>query len=93
MSTESSQVVVRNNPDALRYELVVENEVVGEIDYRRSNDAVVLVHTEVSPALEGRGLGGQLVAGALEDIRAQGLRVVAVCPFVRAYLRRHPDSA
>ena len=67
--------------------------MVGEIDYRRSNDAVVLVHTEVSPALEGRGLGGQLVAGALEDIRAQGLRVVAVCPFVRAYLRRHPDSA
>ena len=93
MSTESSQVVVRNNPDALRYELVVDDEVVGEIDYRRSNDAVVLVHTEVSPALEGRGLGGQLVAGALEDIRAQGLRVVAVCPFVRAYLRRHPDSA
>ena len=67
--------------------------MVGEIDYRLSNDAVVLVHTEVSPALEGRGLGGQLVAGALEDIRAQGLRVVAVCPFVRAYLRRHPDSA
>jgi predicted GNAT family acetyltransferase len=93
MSTESSQVAVRNNPDALRYELVVDDEVVGEIDYRRSHDAVVLVHTEVSPALEGRGLGGQLVAGALEDVRAQGLRVVAVCPFVRAYLRRHPNSA
>jgi uncharacterized protein len=93
MSTESSQVVVRNNPDALRYELVVDGEVVGEIDYRLSHDAVVLVHTEVSRALGGRGLGGQLVAGALEDIRAQGLRVVAVCPFVRAYLRRHPNAA
>jgi uncharacterized protein len=93
MSTESSQVVVRNNSDALRYELVVDDDVVGEIDYRRSHDAVMLVHTEVSPALEGRGLGGQLAAGALEDVRAQGLRVVAVCPFVRAYLRRHPDSA
>jgi uncharacterized protein len=93
MSRESSQVVVRNNPDALRYELVVDGEVVGEIDYRLSHDAVVLVHTEVSRALGGRGLGGQLVAGALEDIRAQGLRVVAVCPFVRAYLRRHPNAA
>ena len=92
MSTESSQVVVRDNSDALRYELVVDDDVVGEIDYRRSHDAVVLVHTEVSPALAGRGLGGRLVAGALEDIRAQGLRVVAVCPFVRAYLRDHPES-
>ena len=92
MSTESSQVVVRDNSDALRYELVVDGDVVGEIDYRRSHDAVVLVHTEVSPALAGRGLGGRLVAGALEDIRAQGLRVVAVCPFVRAYLRDHPES-
>ena len=93
MSTESSQVVVRNNSDALRYELVIDDDVVGGIDYRRSHDAVVLIHTEVSPALAGRGLGGQLVAGALEDIRAQGLRVVAVCPFVRAYLRDHPETA
>jgi predicted GNAT family acetyltransferase len=92
MSTESSQVVVRNNPADLRYELVLDGDVVGEIDYRRSHDAVVLVHTEVSPELEGQGFGAQLVAGALDDIRAQGLRVVAVCPFVRAYMRRHPES-
>jgi predicted GNAT family acetyltransferase len=86
-------VTVRDNPDEQRYELVVDDDVVGEIDYLLRPDAVVLMHTEVSPELEGKGLGAQLVAGALEDIRARGLRLVPLCPFVAAYLRRHPEAA
>ena len=54
---------------------------------------VVLIHTEVEPAFEGQGLGARLVAGALEDLRARGLKLVPQCRFVRAYLRRHPDQA
>lgn len=81
---------VRDNPAELRYELVDGGQVVGEIRYRRDPDRIVLVHTEVSPALEGQGLASRLVAGALDDIRAQGLRVVPICPFVRSYLRHHP---
>jgi predicted GNAT family acetyltransferase len=82
---------VRDNPEALRYELLDEGQVVGEILYRRNPDRIVLVHTEVSPALEGQGLGSRLVAGALDDIRASGLRVVPICPFVRSYLLHHPE--
>jgi predicted GNAT family acetyltransferase len=82
--------VVRDNPDLGRYELVVDGELAGELLYRRRSDAVVLVHTEVSPGFEGRGVGSELVAGALEDIRARGLRPIAVCPFARAYMERHP---
>jgi predicted GNAT family acetyltransferase len=82
---------VRDNPEESRFELVDGGEVVGEILYRRYPDRIVLVHTEVSPAREGQGLASQLVAGALDDIRATGLRVVPVCPFVRAYLRRHQE--
>jgi uncharacterized protein len=82
---------VRDNPEESRYELVDGGDVVGEILYRRYPDRIVLVHTEVSPALEGQGLASRLVVGALDDIRATGLRVVPVCPFVRAYLRRHPE--
>jgi uncharacterized protein len=82
--------VVRDNPDLGRYELVVDGELAGELLYRRRSDGVVLVHTEVSPGFEGRGLGSELVAGALEDIRARGLRPIAVCPFARAYMERHP---
>lgn len=70
---------------------MVDGNVVGEILYRTTPEAVALVHTEISPSLEGQGLAGKLVSGALDDIRERGLRVVAICPFVRAYIRRHPE--
>lgn len=91
MSTESAQITVRDNPDELRYELLVDGTLAGEILYRLRSDAVVLVHTEIAPQFEGQGLGSKLVARALADIRARGLRPVAVCPFVRAYLQAHPE--
>ena len=91
MSTESAQSTVRDNPDELRYELLVDAALAGEILYRLRSDAVVLVHTEIAPQFEGQGLGSKLVAGALADIRVRGLRPVAVCPFVRAYLQAHPE--
>ena len=91
MSTGSAQITVRDKPNELRYELLVDGKPAGEILYRLRPDAVVLVHTEVAPEFEGQGLGSKLVAGALADIRARGLRPVAVCPFVRAYLQRHPE--
>jgi predicted GNAT family acetyltransferase len=84
-------VTVRDNPQENRYELVLDDSVAGEIVYHLKPGAIVLLHTEVSEELEGQGLGAQLVAGALEDIRARGLRLVALCPFVSAYLRRHPE--
>jgi predicted GNAT family acetyltransferase len=84
-------VVLRDNPDELRYELLVDGEVVGELRYRLRPDAVALIHTEVPEAFEGRGYGGQLVGGALADLRGRGLKIVPICPFVRAYLQRHPE--
>lgn len=93
MTTESAEVVIRNNADDLRYELVVDGEVVGELRYRVRPDRIALIHTEISPALEGRGLGARLVAGALDDIRARQQRINPICPFVRSYLRRHPEYA
>jgi predicted GNAT family acetyltransferase len=84
-------VVVSDNPTASRYELHLDGALVGEIRYRRQKGSVVLVHTEVEPALEGQGLAAELVRGALDDIRARGERVVPYCPFVGAYIRRHPE--
>jgi predicted GNAT family acetyltransferase len=85
---------VRDNSAQLRYELIDEDgDVIGELRYRREPGAVVLVHTEVDPAHEGQGLGGVLVEGAFNDLRERGLKIVPVCPFVRAWLRRHPDQA
>ncbi len=88
-----SEIEVRDNGAELRYEALADGELVGEIRYRREPGTVVLVHTEVAPSAEGQHVGSRLVAAALDDIRAQGLRVVPVCPFVAAYLRRHPEYA
>ena len=86
-------VEVRDNPTQLRYELLLDGDVAGFILYRRRPEAVALVHTDMSPRLEGRGLGAKLVAGALDDLRARGLHVVPICPFVRAFIDRHPGYA
>ena len=74
------------------YELLVGEERVGELIYRARDDVVTLIHTEIAPQFEGHGLGDQLVTHALDDIRARGLRIVPVCPFVGAYLRRTPST-
>jgi uncharacterized protein len=83
---------VADNPRASRYELWLGTTRAGFIQYRAEPGTVLLVHTEVDPALEGQGLGERLVAGALADLRARGRRLVPLCRFVRAFLRRHPDQ-
>ncbi|MDX6424443.1 MAG: uncharacterized protein QOI67_1914 [Gaiellaceae bacterium] len=82
---------VRDNEAAHRYELLVDEELVGELIYRARDGVVTLIHTEIASRYEGHGLGEQLVEFALDDIRARGLRIVPLCPFVAAYLRRHPE--
>jgi predicted GNAT family acetyltransferase len=90
----TGDLTVRDNAAELRYEVLEDGKVVGEILYRaRPGDRIVLLHTEVLPYAEGGGVGSRLVAGALDDIRARGLRVVPLCPFVAGYIRRHPEYA
>jgi predicted GNAT family acetyltransferase len=89
----SAEYETRNNEAELRYEALRDGRVVGEIRYRTAPDTVVLVHTEVAPSAGGSGVGSRLVAHALDDIRARGLNVVPLCPFVASFIRRHPDYA
>lgn len=90
---DSRTLTVTDNPSELRYEVVDDGELLGVLRYRLEPGVVVLVHTDVAPAAEGRGVGSRLVAGALDDIRLRGLRVVPLCPFAAAYVRRHPEHA
>ena len=82
---------VRDNADELRYEIEEDGEVRGFIQYRRDDGAITMVHTDVEPKWEGHGVGSALVHGALEDVRARGLKVRPLCPFVAAYIRHHPE--
>ena len=87
-------VTVLNRPEERRYELLVAGGHAGELVYRDRGEGVrAFLHTEVDPSLERRGLGTALVTGALDDARARGLRIVPICPFVDAFLRRHPEYA
>ncbi|HEV2377499.1 MAG TPA: GNAT family N-acetyltransferase [Streptosporangiaceae bacterium] len=64
-----------------------------ELLYRRHGNRLVLVHTGVPEALEGQGIGGQLVAAAVDQAAREGLTLVPLCPFARVWLQRHPDEA
>jgi predicted GNAT family acetyltransferase len=90
---EATELVVADHPEADRYEARLGDRVAAFSVYRRIGDRVVFLHTETDPEFEGRGIGSRLVRGALDDVRARGLRVTAKCPFVSAWLRRHPEYA
>jgi predicted GNAT family acetyltransferase len=81
---------IRHNPQASRFEVEVEGRIA-RCDYRMHDDIMLLVHTEVPPALEGRGIGAALVRAALDHAAAAGLRVRPRCSFVAAYFARHPE--
>ncbi len=82
---------VTDNRAAQRYELRVDGELAGFVQYRVRDGVVVLTHTEVDPAFEGRGLGSALARAALDDVRASGRSVLPLCPFIAGYVRRHPE--
>jgi len=86
---ESIPDVVQNDAEH-RFE-IREGDQIAQLAYDMRGDAIALVHTEVPPSLEGDGYGSALAKAALEYARAQHLRVIPSCPFVAAYIRRHPQ--
>jgi predicted GNAT family acetyltransferase len=86
---ENGSPQVADAPDQQRYEARVDGEPAGVVEYRDRRDQRILLHTTVT--LEGRGVGGALARSSLDDIRARGMRAVPKCPFIAAWIRRHPD--
>jgi predicted GNAT family acetyltransferase len=89
-----TSLLVTDAPERARYEgrLGEAGRLAAVLDYERKDDRVTLRHTEVGEDFEGQGVGSRLVAEVFADLRARGLRVVARCPFVIAWLERHPDE-
>jgi predicted GNAT family acetyltransferase len=82
--------VIRDNSSHHRYEIDVDG-IVAFSAYRRADGIVTFTHTVVPDALEGRGIGSALAHGALEAVRTQGDKVIAECPFIAAYIAKHPE--
>ncbi|WP_261665061.1 GNAT family N-acetyltransferase [Deinococcus sp. Marseille-Q6407] len=80
-----------HNADEQRYEAYQDGQQVGALEYEDMGNAALLTHTEISPEHGGQGYGGQLVQGALEDLRQQGKMIVPQCPFVADFIQKHPE--
>jgi predicted GNAT family acetyltransferase len=81
---------VVNNPAHQRYELAVDGHIAATY-YKISDRVITFIHTEVPPELGGKGIGSKLIRGALDSVRADGLKVIPQCPFVKAFIEKNPD--
>jgi predicted GNAT family acetyltransferase len=88
---QSPPPAVTDNREAHQFELTVDGQT-SVLIYERRPHALALVHTEVPPALRGRGLATRLAEAAVNAARTEGLQVIAICPFVRAFLRKQHRS-
>jgi predicted GNAT family acetyltransferase len=91
-STMTDAPSVSRNESAHQFE-IRSDAGTALLRYSQHGDTVDLVHTEVPKALEGHGYGGALAKAALEYARANNLKVIPTCPFVRKYMERHPEYA
>lgn len=81
---------VVDNPDERRYEALVGDRLAGIAEYRMAGNRVIFTHTETDPGFAGQGIASRLARGALDDVRARGLVMTPKCPFIAAYVQRHP---
>jgi uncharacterized protein len=84
-------VTVEDNPLVSRYEARVDGALAGVSEYELADQMIVFLHTVVARKYEGQGVGGSIARYALDDARARGLQVRALCPFIRGWMERHPD--
>jgi predicted GNAT family acetyltransferase len=83
---------VINNMEKHRYEIEVDGQVAAAY-YRFLDGVIVFTHTQVPPELASKGIGSELVKGALDQVRADRFRADAQCPFVKSWIDEHPDYA
>lgn len=91
MSEESAKVEVVRNDLEDRYEILVGERLAGFAQYRERGDRRIFFHTEIGDEFGGRGLGGVLAKRAIRETIEQGKVIVPLCPFIAAYLKKHPE--
>jgi uncharacterized protein len=93
MSQDRPAVLVRNNPGGSAYEAVVDGKVIGITGYEDAHDRRILINTAVDPEYRHQGIAHQIIAYALDDIRAQHWTVTIICPIVGEFIQEHPEYA
>ena len=90
MTIDIDSLPITNNPERSRFELIAGEEIAW-LDYEREGDLIRYTHTEVPPALRGKGLGNKLAFAVLEYAVANKLEVEAECPVVAKYVKEHSE--
>lgn len=91
--TSATPTAVRNATDLSRFEITVDGQVAGFLEYHFRGGVIVFDHTEIHDDFRGLGLAGQLAAGALDAVRERGLQIRPVCEYLAGYVRRNPGYA
>ncbi|RLK22348.1 hypothetical protein DER29_0180 [Micromonospora sp. M71_S20] len=85
--------LVEDNPAKHRFEILVDDALAGFTAYLPRGEVLVFTHTEVDPRFQNMGVGAALVRGTLDQLRERGTTLVPRCPFVAAFIGRHPEYA
>lgn len=87
-----NQLAIINNPTEHRFELTIDGKF-SKLDYIEDGKNFVITHVGVDPDLRGSGIAGRIVQVSLEYAQQRNLRVVPMCSYAAAYIRRHPEYA
>ena len=85
------EIEVINNEAEKRFEVLFDDGTVAMITYIRAGNTIIYTHTEVPESQGGKGIAGKMAYAALEFAKANGLRVQAMCPYVKKYVSQHPE--
>jgi predicted GNAT family acetyltransferase len=89
---DANDFPIRDNPQEQRFEIDLGDGTLAIAEYRLRPGLILFTHTKVPPAHEGQGIGSALIRFALNRARQRGLKVVPICPFFAAYVKRHAEE-
>lgn len=88
---DAPNVKVRDDPENRQFTVEVDGRPAGKAEYRLRGETFLFIHTEVDPEFQGLGVANTLARWALDEVRRQGRNLVPLCPFIAAYIKRHPE--
>jgi predicted GNAT family acetyltransferase len=87
---DKAELTLTDNKEDQQFELTVD-ELTARVEYTLMGNRIIFTHTEVPKELEGKGIGSMIIKLALENIEGRELKLIPLCPFAAAYIKRHPE--
>ena len=87
---DKAELTLTDNKEDQQFELTADG-LTARVEYTLMGNRIIFTHTEVPKELEGKGIGSMIVKLALQNIEERGLKLIPLCPFTAAYIKRHPE--